>query len=182
MSLLFLLSVAYAVLLVHNHPTSLGKRERQGDTPCTPAEEVPCTPFSSHLRWFCTSYSLIGTQRDVKRRISGGCGSFFCKDSFLGSATQRPPPRMIGRWTAGTTRRCCRSGRRRAGQLRGGFSHRTWSRRCAPEPQRQQALQGLFSARLGALASLLLATLLPLPPGSLPRLVPTSIADGIAQR
>lgn|SRR6266568_719494 len=128
------------------------------------------------------SESVPEKQSKYNKRSLFGCGSFFCKDSFLGSATQRPPPRMIGRWTAGTTRRCCRSGRRRAGQLRGGFSHRTWSRRCAPEPQRQQALQGLFSARLGALASLLLATLLPLPPGSLPRLVPTSIADGIAQR
>src|SRR6266496_4878813 len=55
--------------IVHNHPTSLGKRERQGDylppgqgPPCTPAGEVPCylsprqgSPFSSHLRSFCTS-------------------------------------------------------------------------------------------------------------------------------
>src|SRR6266568_9653751 len=31
--------------LVPNHPTSLGKRERQGVT--------PCTPFSYHFRWFC---------------------------------------------------------------------------------------------------------------------------------
>src|SRR5712691_13300422 len=39
--------------LVPNHPTSLGKRDRQEDTPCTPAGEVPCTLFSSHFRWFC---------------------------------------------------------------------------------------------------------------------------------
>src|SRR2546421_8207301 len=27
---------------VHNHPTSLEKRERQEDTPCTLAGEIPC--------------------------------------------------------------------------------------------------------------------------------------------
>ena len=89
---------------------------------------------------------------------------------------------MIGRWTAGSTRGCGRSGRRRAGQLRGGFTRRMCSRRSAAEPQRKPALQGLFRACLGALVSPLLATLLALPPGSLPRLVPASIADGIAQR
>jgi len=29
------------VIPVHNHPTSLGKRERQGDAPCTPTGEIP---------------------------------------------------------------------------------------------------------------------------------------------
>ena len=44
MSLLFLLSVAYAVLLVHNHLTSLGKRERQGaPSHCLP-DSVPLAP------------------------------------------------------------------------------------------------------------------------------------------
>src|SRR5437660_5645135 len=59
-------------LLMHNHPTSLGKRERQGDylppgqgPPCTPAGEVPCylspgqgSPFSYLLQWFCTKESM----------------------------------------------------------------------------------------------------------------------------
>src|SRR5438309_10946662 len=89
---------------------------------------------------------------------------------------------MIGRRTAGTTRSCYRSGRQRADRPRGGLSHWTWSRRRAPQPQDQQALQGLFIARLAALASLLLAALLPLPPGGLPRLLPAPIADRIAQR
>src|SRR5713101_1705594 len=79
MGLLFLLSVAYAVLLVHNHPTSLGKRERQGDylpprqgPPCTLAGEVPCylspgqgSPFSYHLRCFCTGTCEETEQTDL---------------------------------------------------------------------------------------------------------------------
>src|SRR5436309_3546327 len=107
-----------------------------------------------------------------------GCGSFFCKDSLFGSDSERSPPRMIGRRTAGTTRGFCR----RADRPRSGFSHWAWSRRPAPQPQRQQALQGLFIARLAARASQLVAALLALPPGGLPRLVPAPIADGIAQR
>ena len=89
---------------------------------------------------------------------------------------------MIGRRTAGTTRGFCRRGRRRADRPRSGFSHWAWSRRPAPQPQRKPALQGLFRARLAARASQLLAALLALPPGGLPRLVPAPIADRIAQR
>ena len=60
----FIIASRHSSLLVHNHPTSLGKRERQGGpftlsprqrSPCTPAGAIPCTPFSSHLRWFCIS-------------------------------------------------------------------------------------------------------------------------------
>ena len=107
-----------------------------------------------------------------------GCVSFFCKEGLSGSDNHRPPPRMIGRRTAGTTRGFCR----RADRPRSGFSHWAWSRRPAPQPQRKPALQGLFRARLAARASQLLAALLALPPGGLPRLVPAPIADGIAQR
>src|SRR5260370_39163943 len=89
---------------------------------------------------------------------------------------------MIGRRTAGTRRDGCRSWRQRADRPRGGFTHWAWSRRPEPQPQRQQASQGLFIARLDALASQLVAALLPLPPGGLPRLVPAPIADRIAQR
>src|SRR5713226_10610765 len=111
-----------------------------------------------------------------------GCGSFFCKDGLFESDNQRPPPRMIGSRTAGTTRGCCRSYRRRADRPRGGFTHWAWSRRPEPQPQRQQASHGLFIACLDALGSQLLAALLPLPPGGLPRLIPAPIADRIAQR
>src|SRR5947209_10975170 len=129
---------------------------------------------------FCKEHLWM---RDSQRESEYvGCGSFFCKDSLCGSDNQRPPPWMIGRRTAGTTRGLCRSGRQRTDQPRGRFTHWTWSRRPAPEPQRQQARQGLFIARLAALASQELAALLPLPPGGLPRLVPAPIADGIAQR
>src|SRR6266566_3646375 len=51
--------------LVPNHPTSLGKRESQGDAPCTPAGEIPCTPFTYHLRCFCTSEQGGGIARGV---------------------------------------------------------------------------------------------------------------------
>src|SRR4051794_39270625 len=89
---------------------------------------------------------------------------------------------MIGRRTAGTTRGWGLCGRQRADRPGGGLSHWTWSRRRAPQPQHEQALQGLFTARLAALASLLLAALLALPPAGLPRLLPAPIADRIAQR
>src|SRR5437660_2791260 len=91
-----------------------------------------------------------------------GCVSFFCKEGLFGSDNHRPPPRMIGRRTAGTTRGWGLCGCQRADRPRGGLSHWTWSRRRAPQPQDQQTLQGLFRARLAALVSLLLAALLPL--------------------
>src|SRR5712691_7755084 len=50
----------YHCFLVYIHPTPLGKGERQGDTPCTPAGEVPCTPFFSHLRCFCSRHYMPG--------------------------------------------------------------------------------------------------------------------------
>src|SRR5260370_38084607 len=118
----------------------------------------------------------------VKERGLSGCVSFFCKDGLFGSDNESARPRMIGRRTAGTRRDCCRSWRQGADRPRGGFIHWAWSRRPEPQPQRQQASQGLFIARLDALASQLLAALLPLPPGGLPRLVPAPIADRIAQR
>src|SRR6476620_8450799 len=55
--------------LMHNHPTSLGRRERQGDAPCTPAGEIPCTPFSHYLRCFCIKDVAIVTGFGQKHKM-----------------------------------------------------------------------------------------------------------------
>ena len=57
---------------------------------------------------------------------------------------------------------------------------RAWSERLAPQEQFQEASQGLFTARLGVVGSLLLTSRLPLHPTGLPRLIPALITHGIA--
>src|SRR6266567_8318332 len=59
--------------LVHTHPHLFGKEGKargpftlspRQRSPCTPAGEIPCTPFSSHLRWFCTSKPGVASNRE----------------------------------------------------------------------------------------------------------------------